>query len=213
MKTYTLQLNKSIFIDELITVEAGSADEASLKALTGDVISRENIGESRSSKITKHPEEVGKEASPLRYVECKGGVAVAECYESAEGHLKIPSTIDGLPVLGIGQYAFMNCTKLTSITIPDSVTGIGVRAFEDCISLTSITIGNGVESIWDRAFAYCRSLTRITIPDNVTSIGYAAFYDCESLKSVEFANTESIPKMGEGVFRSCSKFKGITFTS
>ncbi len=65
----------------------------------------------------------------------------------------------------IAGSAFMNCTNLASVTIPDSVTSIDNFAFYNCTSLTSVTI-----------------------PDSVTSIGYAAFSNCRSLTSVTFKN-------------------------
>ena len=44
----------------------------------------------------------------------------------------------------IGNYAFYGCSRLNSITIPNSVTSIGYGAFENCPSLTSMTIREGV---------------------------------------------------------------------
>lgn len=78
----------------------------------------------------------------------------------------VPSTFNGLPVTGIGDSAFYNCT-----------------------GLASVTIGKGVTSIEYRTFYNCTSLTSITIPDSVTSIGSYAFYGCTGLTSVTFENT------------------------
>ena len=61
----------------------------------------------------------------------------------------------------IGDYAFEDCSGLTSITIPDSVTSIGDEAFCECSGLTSITIGNSVTSIGFRAFYECSGLTDV----------------------------------------------------
>ena len=47
---------------------------------------------------------------------------------------------------------FSNCTGLTSVTIPNSVTSIGSNAFYGCTSLTSVTIPNSVTSIGESAF-------------------------------------------------------------
>ena len=82
--------------------------------------------------------------------------------------------------------AFNGCSKLTSITIGDSVTSIGDLAFSGCSSLTSITIGNSVTSIGNSAFYDCSSLTNVTIGNSVTSIGYDAFSGCTSLSRIYY---------------------------
>ena len=63
----------------------------------------------------------------------------------------------------IGDYAFCNCSSLTSITIPNSVTTIGDHAFYLCSDLTSITIPNSVTTIRDYAFCNCFGLTSVTV--------------------------------------------------
>ena len=78
--------------------------------------------------------------------------------------------------VGIADYAFYVC-KMTSVTIPDSVTSIGGLAFYWCKNLTSVTIPDGVTSIGYYAFAWCTGLISVTIPDSVTSIGSHAFYN------------------------------------
>ena len=84
----------------------------------------------------------------------------------------------------IGDYAFKNCTGLTSITIPNSVTSIGDQAFAYCSGLTSITIPNSVTSIGYGAFYGCSGLTSVTIGNSVTSIGDLAFKNCTGLTSI-----------------------------
>ena len=87
--------------------------------------------------------------------------------------LVIPSS-----VTSIGDYAFKDCLKLTSVTIPNNVTTIGGNAFSGCSGLTSITVGNGVTSIGGYAFSNCTGLTNINIPNSVTSIGEFVFRYC-----------------------------------
>jgi hypothetical protein len=61
--------------------------------------------------------------------------------------VNIPAEIDGVAVTSIGDSAFLVCTSLTDVTIPNSVTSIGKEAFESCMSLTSVTIPDSVVSI------------------------------------------------------------------
>ncbi len=108
----------------------------------------------------------------------------------------------------IGDYAFHNCTGLTSITIPDSVTSIGTNAFSCCAGLESVTVGNGVTSIGDYAFYYCTELTSITIPDSVTVVGSNAFSYCTGLESITIGN--SVTSIGESAYTNCTGLTEIT---
>ena len=111
-------------------------------------------------------------------------------------------------VTSIGICAFLGCSSLTSITIPNSVTSIGDEAFKWCSSLTSITIPNSVTSIGESAFAGCSGLSSITIPESVTSIGGWAFYDCSSLTSITIPN--SVTSIGGWAFYGCKSLKSVT---
>ena len=93
-------------------------------------------------------------------------------------------------VTSISGWAFANCSSLESVVIPDSVTSIGDGTFYDCSSLVSVVIPDGVESIGYMAFYYCSSLESVVIPDSVTSIGYMAFNGCSALKDVYYTGTE-----------------------
>ena len=112
-------------------------------------------------------------------------------------------------VTSIGNYAFLGCTSLTSIDIPDSVTSIGNSAFSGCSSLTSVTIPDSVTSIGNSVFYRCSSLTSVTIPDSVTSIGHHdTFSGCTSLTSVTIGN--SVTGIGISAFYNCTSLTSVT---
>ena len=111
-------------------------------------------------------------------------------------------------ITSIGEYAFGNCTGLTSVTIPNSVTSIGEEAFYGCTGLTNVTIPNSVTSIGKEAFYRCSGLTSVTIPESVTSIGDYVFSRCTGLTDVTIPN--SVTYIGQQAFRECSSLTSVT---
>ena len=131
------------------------------------------------------------------------------------GTLVIPDSITHngtkYPVISIGNYAFMNCSGITSVAIPNSVTSIGQQAFYDCEGLTSVTIPNSVTSMGKYAFMYCIGLTSVTIGSGVTSISQQAFSNCWSLTSVTIPN--SVTSIGTYAFNGCTDLTTVTIAS
>ena len=115
----------------------------------------------------------------------------------------IPDTVES-----IGSSAFSGCTVLTGVTIPDSVTSIGSNAFEYCSALTSIKIPDSVTSISDYTFYYCTALTSVTIPDGVTNIGNHAFNHCTALTSIKIP--DNVTNIGEQAFYCCGKLVNVS---
>ena len=89
-------------------------------------------------------------------------------------------------VASLGGSCFKDCSGLTSITIPSSVTSLGDHCFDGCSRLTSITIPSSVTSLGDYCFYFCSGLTSITIPSSVTSLGWSCFLGCKNLETVYF---------------------------
>jgi hypothetical protein len=77
----------------------------------------------------------------------------------------------------------------------------------DCSGLTSVTIPNSVTSIGNKAFWECTSLTSVTIPDSVTSIGDYAFYLCSNLQTISYTGTCA---EWQEIKKTDSDYSGIT---
>ena len=154
-------------------------------------------------------------------VDSDGTITITDCKESAKGAITIPSKIGGKPVISIGAGAFDDCTGLTSITIPNSVTSIGVRAFDGCSGLTSINVARGNNYYSDNngvlfnkkkteliRYPEGKSQTSYTIPNSVTSIGDYAFEGCGGLTSITIP--DSITSIGYWAFHGCGGLTSIT---
>jgi len=159
-------------------------------------------------------------------------------YYSVTGHsdelnaeIMISADLGGHPVKTIGDHAFYDCTSLSSvtipnsvttiddwafagcgalpsITIPNSVTSIGARVFQGCSNLATVRLGSQLSTIGDYAFHDCTSLSSINIPDNVTNLGQFAFLWCRSLTSVTIGS--GVTSLKAGTFHGCSSLTTIT---
>ena len=132
----------------------------------------------------------------------------ASCFLNCSGltSITIPSSVTSL-----GKSCFDGCSGLTSITIPSSVTSLGNGCFKGCSGLTSITIPSSVTSLGDGCFGSCSGLTSITIPSSVTSLGDYCFDGCSGLTSITIPS--SVTSLGNGCFKGCSGLTSITIPS
>ena len=120
--------------------------------------------------------------SPYTYTIENGGATITDCDFNVSGALSIPATLGGYSVKAIGDGAFRNCNKLTSVTIPTSVTSIGDQAFYLCTQLTSVPITSAVTHIGDQAFGSCMNLKSIQVSSGnsyYSNDSYGALYNKE----------------------------------
>ncbi len=114
-------------------------------------------------------------------------------------------------VTAIGQSA-LTYTKLTSITIPESVTSIDTYSFQGSDQLTTVIFAGtpAVTTIGKMAFRSCKAMTTFTVPASVKSIEASAFSDCSELTTVNFAGTPTITTIGNAAFQDCKKLSTFT---
>ncbi len=123
----------------------------------------------------------------------------------------VPASLKTVIVTGgsIYDYAFYNCSNLTSITVPNNIKSIGIHSFSGCRSLTEFIIPESVSSIGMSAFLYCESLTDITVPSGVTNIGESAFEGCHSLAGITIP--DGVTSIDSHTFNGCSNLMHVTF--
>lgn len=92
--------------------------------------------------FSNNKNEALKNATPVEDFEwlvLTNGTVKITYYDGEDEEIVIPAEVDGKRVTEIGKYAFADCTEITSITIPDTVTAIADGAFAIAVRLRQCT--------------------------------------------------------------------------
>ena len=96
----------------------------------------------------------------------------------------------GTEITEIGEFAFQDCTSLSSIVIPSEIAEIGMGAFYNCTNLQTVDLGdNSHLQIIDEGVFASTGLINISIPSSVTEIGGSAFSNCTNLTDIYYQGT------------------------
>ena len=114
-------------------------------------------------------------ASDFQYV-LKNGTVTITSYVGNAKKVDVPSQINGYPVIAIGDRAFMDNARLTSVTLPQGIVSIGWFAFSGCVSLESVTIPASVSTIQYGAFQNCPMTMCVTCISGSYAEQYANSY-------------------------------------
>ncbi|MCM1059805.1 MAG: leucine-rich repeat protein [Eubacterium sp.] len=125
----------------------------------------------------------------------------------------------------IGSRAFLGCSSLTEITIPQNIQTIKTETFMDCTSLVTVNLPESLYKIEKKAFYNCSSLSNIVMPDNLRNIELSAFDNCASLTEInipanffqiegsyyiaEDKNAVKTENFYIGYFNGCTSLKAI----
>ena len=136
-------------------------------------------------------------------------------------------------VTRIGDYAFYDCTALTSVEIPEGVTHIGESAFACCQSLESVTIPGSVTEIGEGAFESCDSMMVLELASGLKCVGAFAFSECVALRELVLPNTVeriersafagtmalhelvipgNVQEIGDNAFNGCIQLSSLTLS-
>ena len=131
----------------------------------------------------------------------------------------IGTLIIGEDLIGIGNYAFYECTGLNSISFGNGIRVIGNYAFAGCGSLGDVSIPEvcSLGQIGDHAFYSCTNLTKFSLPINVKYVGDYAFAECKLLSDFVMCNfgnendRSNLTELGWNVFENCETLSSLTF--
>ena len=119
------------------------------------------------------------------------------------------AVISGPIVLSHGM--FSNLETLKSVTLKNGITGIGEFAFNNCTNLSSVNFDNTVLTTIDSwAFQNCTALSNIDFPDTLTRIGSVAFSNTKLTKAIL---PESLTELDSNAFSNCSELSEINIPS
>ena len=141
---------------------------------------------------------------------------------SPTGHVTVPSSLGGFPVVGIGKRAFYNCYELESVTIPNGVARLGQGAFAGCSNLTEVTIPASMAVVDDGAFSRCSNLKGVHISNLVNWCQITFVYSSNPLRQAHelYLNGERVTRLvipegvtsiGDDAFAGCSGLTEVAF--
>lgn len=130
-------------------------------------------------------------------------------------------------VTEIDDYAFSGCSKITSISIPNSVWNIGFCAFSGCRGLKEVHIsdlsawcelsfydvtddaGDSPLNYADGLYLNDELITDLVVPSDVREIGAHSFEGYKNLRSVVFH--KGIFAIHKSAFLNCTNLTDVTF--
>lgn len=125
----------------------------------------------------------------------------------------------GENLVGIGSFAFYECTSLSSVSFGNGLKVLGNWAFAACGTLNNVAIPDAclLQQIGDHAFYSCIGLDTFRVPISVKFIGDYAFAECSFLNSIDLCNSGNdrsgsiLQELGWNVFENCQTLSSLTF--
>ncbi len=154
---------------------SGKSSSSSSSKATSSKASSNNTPSASSESSSSQASQAEAEKQTFSYKAVSGGIEITGiANENASGEYSIPDTIDGKPVISIGERAFYY-KKIKSIILPETLKTINAQAFANCHYLSSIKIPKSVIKIGTNAFLPCNNLSAVYIASTDISADNYAF--------------------------------------
>lgn len=144
------------------------------------------------------------------YSKFNSKVTITDVDESISGAVEVPETIDGCEVIAIGEFAFENCSRVTSVSVPDCIKTIGRGAFKGMTSLEKVSVPYTGKSLnktgYEGYFGYVFDYTTTETDGTVNQNGYYSYIP-SSIKEVTVTQNSIIPGYA---FQNCASVEKIT---
>lgn len=130
-------------------------------------------------------------------------------FDAVLDRLEAPAQIEGLPVTSIARQGnfYTDSTRLTSVSLPDSVTVIAPYTFANSPFLADVVLPEGLKEIGDGAFYNCTRLAELRLPETLEKIGSSAFMNCDKLALGSLP--EGLKEIGSYAFYNCQALTNI----
>lgn len=154
-----------------------------------------------SAETTSSAERPVITSGDYQYSLLDDGTAEIVKYTGTATALTIPSSLDGIKVTAIGDFAVKGNKTITSLVIPEGVTLIGGNAFSSCENMKSLSLPQTVSTLGLSCFAMCDSLESVDLPDSITSVGDFTFNSCDALARVKLSSKLEV--LSDFMFTNC----------
>ena len=146
-----------------------------------------------------------------------GNTATISAYEGEDTALTIPARIAGRRVALIEE-GFLDNTSVTEVIFSEDITMIELEegVFEDNTKLTYVSLPDSLKEIPERAFSDCTGLVRVKLPSSLEKIGASAFEGCSNLETSgasgekQFVLPDTLTEVGEDAFKDCGDLTSVT---
>ncbi len=179
-------------------------------SISGDVTVPATLGGCPVVKIGDYAFDFCDKITSVTFPECLveiGNYAFVDCHSIKNFTVVGNGLIDTCKLETIGENAFLRCTALEAVDIPDSVTDLGECAFAACYTIADIKLGEGITIIRFSTFDWCQKITRVDVGDNVQTIEGCAFNNCANLKTVRIG--ENVSHIEPLAFTGCANLENI----